>query len=463
MTRILIWNINNFSRNKIFNDSTVQTLADSQDREAHIVNQVMGPANPDIFVILEAYSRTREVGQTGTVISDSWPVGFGLLLLLDQIRTVHGNTWCLVPPLNVGEFGFREAVAVFYNAANLQFIGPYLYAMQPNYLVLGRPRGLVANVAALRNYPSDWWDCLPSPINPLPALQLNRTSTVTIAGMAQNVPEWQFAGQWSYTYNAAPLYFPYNYNRSPFLTSFVDLTSASQRVINLFSIHTSPGTAVAAVQNLALAPEIANCPGNNVNVVAGDFNVDTFDANNNAAYNGLDANYEMLLDPRDATNNINANRQPYCNTHVLPLNVATPFNNTGGVTDPQHNVYPRYGYMGSMGGYAFQTPVNSGSIDNIFRWYGGGLGAVNPSNITIANTIVGTPYNQVMPAPGGVTAELTGGLPYATSLANAIPQPVGEPPPPAGTAAVALANLQLWANYGRVRSTSDHLAVIADV
>jgi hypothetical protein len=78
-------------------------------------------------------------------------------------------------------------------------------------------------------------------------------------------------------------------------------------------------------------------------------------------------------------------------THLLPATHATPFNNTGGVTDPRHNRYPRYGYMGS----AFPFLNNVGAIDNFFTAYGGGAAVGPATNITVVNSVVGTPYTSI--------------------------------------------------------------------
>jgi len=475
MIRILYWNINNFSRNKIFNDTDDQSYDESTDRSRHIVSQVMGANVPDIFVIVEVYSRIREVGAEGTVLSSDGNAGFGALLLLDEIRQRHGNHWCLVPPLNIGGGGMREAVAVFYDATKLQFAGPYGWWLRPN--AFGQSQPITAGtVGGLTNYPQDWLDGLPNPNNPIGALQLNRTSNVSINGMNQAIPEYQFAGQWQY-YNGNPVVpsplgppypnnlisFPYIDNRAPFLTKFIDLTpGANNRIIKVFAVHTSPASAVNAVNQLALVGEIQNVGANEASVVVGDFNVDSFNNNVNGAYNGLlNLGYTMALDPR-YNNAVDTDRKPYCLTHFLPTAHATPFNNTGGVTDPQHNIYPRYGYMGSMGGMNFQTPGNSAAIDNVFTHYG--VNAGGPAqNISIANMVVGKPYNAI-PAPVGVTAELTGGLGYAATLANAIPPPTAMPAAPGGIdPPLDTINFPAWQNFGRIHSTSDHLALIIEV
>jgi hypothetical protein len=473
MTRILYWNINNFSRGKVWNDTDDNTWAESLDRLDHIVREVMGGHVPHIFVVVEVYSRTREVGLEGTAINTHGNVGLGLDVLLGEIRTAHGNHWCMVPPLNVGALGMREAVAVFYDSTQLQFVGPWVLANVQGLPWSQPPNG--TTTGALTNYAADWRDAMPNPTNPLPALQQDRQHAMTWPGGGPvNVPEYQSAGQWAYytaatavpfpipPANANRLFFPWYENRGPFRTDFIDLSPGGHgRRIKLFSVHTSPGTAVAAVNQLALVPELPPA-ANEVSVMVGDFNVDTFDMTENGAYTGLDGIYTMALDPRNGVGPPVPARKPYCMTHMLPTAHATPFNTTGVFPDPTHNVYPRYGYMGSMGGINFQTPVNTGAIDNVFTAYGVGAGGPAAANISIVNTVIGKPYNAVAP-PAGVTAELTGGLAYADTLANDLPAPSLAVPGGGVDPPVDTINFPDWGNFGRIRSTSDHLALIIDV
>ena len=457
MTRILYWNIENFSHNKIFDESTDRDYDKSQERSAHIVNTVMGANLPDIFVIVEIYGRTRDVSNEGVVVNSDGNVGFTVLLLLEEIRSRHGRRWCLVPPINLGAFGFREATAVFYNSANLQFAGPYIWCNRRQQIGANQSQPLNGgNFAAITNYSNNWLEGLPHPNNPIPELRLNRTFNV--GGYV--TPEYQFAGQWEY-YNPAPpynrLFFPSDYNRSPFLTQFVDLTpGAGNRIIKIFSIHTSPSTAGQAVEQLANVREIQNVLPGEVSVVVGDFNVDSF--SDFERYNGIGRlGYTMHLSPLSPVDGLNYDdRKRYCLTHLLPVPQACPFNTIGVVPDPQHNFYPRFGYMGS---YINPHLSDTGCIDNVFTRYGGGVAVAPPaSNISIINTVVGKPYN-VMPAPAGVTAELTGGYAYPSTLAPAdrIPLPGGINP------ALGVGNFRNWNNFELIHSTSDHLALIIDV
>ena len=447
VARILYWNINNFSRSKILRDDPPLDYQQSQDRLAHIVSQVIAPNPPDLFVLVEAYARVREVGYQGQVLHEESPVAFGLLLLLDEIRARLSNYWCLAPPLKLGNFGFRESVGVYYNAQTMQFAGPWIQCRRTaDDVTLARPVN-ATNLAGIRNYVADWRDGMPHPNNPVGVLQMNRTWT---PGGGVNINEWQSAGQWEYETGGARMNFPDTDSRSPFHTDFLEVGTG--RGIRLFAVHTSPSSAADATRQIGLIPEVTQFPANTVSVVIGDFNVDAFNQNENGAYTNLANHYEMVLDPRLGTVFTPA-RKPYCMTHLLPLDLATPFNNTGVATDPQHNVYPRRGYMGSVN-IDPRAANDSGAIDNAFVRYAAGM-PVGARNTTIVNTVAGKPYT-AQPAPVGVGADLTGGHGYGTSLANAIP-PAGVNPP---VDPLGFAN---WGNFGKVYSTSDHLALSVDV
>ena len=457
MTRILYWNINNFSISKIYRTDTFPEFVKSRSRLNHILKEVIAPSEPlphnsppppDMIIIVEIFSRTPEVSYQGNVNRGSSRVGQAVLMLLNEIRDRLGNTWCLVPPLVLGDFGLRESVAVYYNSATLQFTGPYIWR-NAGGLNLSGPADAV-NLANVSNYPEAWRNALPNPQNPVVELQLNRTWNPPAGGP---VNEWQSAGQWEhYLANGGRINFPNIHNRSPFYTRMLDV--AAGRTIKIFTVHTSPPTSVQATRNIAEITDLA-LGANEVGVVVGDFNVDSFNRNQNGAYGPLiNLGYEMLVDPRNGGQVVDINRQPYCLTHLLPFAYATPFNAVGVDPDPTHNVYPRFGYLGSMSINSHQ-PNSSGAIDNAFVNYAAGL--VRPAfNTTIVNTVVGKPYTALAPAPAGVDAALTGGYGYNSSLAVPIPQPAGINP------AIGAPHFADWNNFQRIASVSDHLAVLFD-
>jgi hypothetical protein len=456
VTRILYWNIEHFSSNKI-DPATAETplLAQLAIDRRELIGSIFArsgpglvPQPPDIFVIVEVSAHTDPVILEGQALEPARAGGQGVRLLLDTIRNTFGAQWSLVPPLLLGKMGYREAVAVFYDALKLQFAGPYVWCQPtPADETMARP-AVQPNLSNLRAYDPRWTGCLPG------------GRDWEVGGV--KVPETQGAGQWEFEKaGGGRLYFPGWDNRSPFYTRFVDLhggPNGGARALKLFSVHTSPASSVQAVNRLAEIQELQPA-ANEVSVIVGDFNVDTFDMDVNGAYanlvedvgHGAGQGFTLLLDSRDQ-NVVNTNRRPYCMTHLLPLQQATPWNASGGA-GVNHNVYPRFGYMGSVvpGGALSEA----GAIDNALVRYGGG-GAAPAHGASVVNPVVGTPYNQA-PAPPGVTANLTNGAPYPSSMGTGIPQPGGINPP------FDPGNFYGWNNYGKIRNTSDHLPLYVEI
>jgi hypothetical protein len=456
MTRILYWNLQNFSLRKLQNNRSWETIQEANRRKKHVVREVIAPkqaaghpppAKPDLIVITEVFDRVQEISHQGVALPAASRPGMGVLLLLEEIKRRLGRTWCVVPPLCVGDEGFREGVAVFYDAAKLQFTGPYVWTNNDGF---GRGRAPTAQtLPALTDYTVSWENGLPHPNNP--DARYNRTWIVA----GQNVPEWRSAARWEH-YNNAPqrINFPYPRNRSPYYTRMKDLTN--NRTLKLFAVHTSPRSADAATKAVAAIPDLV--PGaNEVSVVVGDFNVDSFKPGAVAAGGSyhplLNLQFTMLLDPRQG-GAVNPARRPYCLTHLLPPSLATPFNANGVPPDPQHNVYPRFGYMGSTAIRPLRA-TDSGSIDNIFLRYAAGLAPPANFNTTIVNTVVGKPY-QAPPAPG-IGPGLTEGHHYASSMMPpGIPAAGVNPAPGIGT-------FMAPGNFKKIITSSDHLAILFDV
>lgn len=465
---------------------------DATDRRRYMVRRVMrgGPAGgaiPDIIIVVEIFSRIREVGAEGTVLGSMGNAGQAVRILLGRLRhdavmgtAAAGSDWRVVPPINLGMLGQREAVAVYYNANVLQFTGPnllwQLYGPPGAIVAQSQPVNAVTH-AAITTYSPNWIGAMPPPAG--------RTTNFPIPGGGiVTIPENQLAGEWQYympgTVRPIPsplppntpanrVQFPYVNCRAPFYTRFQELAGLG-RTLHIFSVHTSPGSARQAINNMQNIVDISTPPlAGNVKVVLGDFNVDTFGGHWNA-YNWMmppGGHYTPQFDPRvaHAGPNIPA-RKPYLMTHLLPTAHATPYNTFGvAPPDPQHDVYPRFGYMGS----SWPDINDSGAIDNIFTSYpaGGGAGAaVNPA---VVNTLTGKPYNFLgAGVPAGVTAELTGGPVFASTLIGPN-QLVNVPPAAAGTGGINgpnafhLATFQGWPNFGKIYSTSDHLPLMIDI
>ena len=472
MTRILYWNIQNFTMNKI--DDGSQAAADKMD---YIVDIFDTDVHPDIFVVVEVFARTGEAASVeGTVLQPYLPSAQACLALLNAIRALDGcEDWCLVPPLALGGMGFTEGVAVFYNPNTLQFTGPRLYYKwhhDPNDLT-GQAQPVHQNTyQRIVDYPLSWKNCLPNPQNPIAELQKDREWPFTIgANQTVRLKEWNLAGEWQYWLRNRPIpsfdgfldanriQFPSSGHRAPFWTQFYDLDSAhtvNPRVLNLFTVHTSPATAVQAMASMETAAEMTMVNDDAVNIILGDFNVDSF-SDSAYAYNWMiNGIYTMHWDPRVAhAGVVQPARMPYCMTHYLPLRDATPFR-AGALPDARNNVYPRYGYMGT----AWPVLSLSGAIDNVFTAYGQDAGVpAHPNHMTIINKVVGVPYNKFA-APPNVTAELTSGVNSISSMSVEIPQTI----PPGGIVPwVDTIGFRHWRNFGVIRGTSDHLPLMIDV
>lgn len=454
MTRILYWNIQQFGINKINNPnrkrqrgSSLPQPAASDDRKRYILDTLA--ANPvDIFVVVET---NTGAGAPGTHVTASGETG--ALNLLTEIRIRLGITWRLVPPLILGIGGVSEGISVYYNSANLFFTGPWFWQGGANPAIAPAPP-----LVGVR-YAPPWRRCLPatpvpaaSPINP--GIPMNR-----LAG------QWQFHGPPPVGGGAAPvLQFPGPNSRTPFLTTFWDTTGAG-RTIKLLSYHAPPNSGLAANGTSRLSNILemtTNLGANEVGVIVGDFNVDLYSPFAALAYGRLTNMPPLGVGYTRLLNRTTANAWPdkgYVGTHIKSRHEATPWNTNG---------YPGYGYIGSSN--MFQ---NYDSIDNALVRYGTGFGPPPPHNMTIVNRVTGSPYNRVVPAPGGA-ATPTGNYAYQSAMtpigigANPL-DPIALPlPPPAPGGLVpgnigGLARFRGWDNYGHIRSTSDHMALIFDV
>lgn len=467
MTRILYWNLSQFSQKKV-NAGGAEAVP-SQQRLAHILANVFVPNAPDIFVIVECYAALREVGFWGTLTSAN--VRNAVTVILGQLQALTANPWCVIPPICTGEVGFREGVAVFFNSANLQFNGPYAWG--PDYAtwftrfkapieracpVARTQRPAAANPAWLNGpqaYPAVWAGALPAA----------NSAVLDAAGNA--IPQNQLAPQWEFADGAGnALTFPYSVNRAPQLVEFAENPgAANQRTIKLFTVHTTPTHSTGGVQQIGNIAALPPVGAGDVSVVLGDFNEDTINAL--GSYAAIEAaGFTMNIDPRNGGAAAVPASRPYCQTHYLPANQATPFNAVGVIApDPTHNPAPAFGYLGTLRrqwGIRTWVPHDAAAIDNVFTSYVPAPAALGlpaaAANMTVINCAVGTPYPAV---PGGVAAGLAGALAYPSSMANPIPAAGVVDNPPASNA--ALTQFRAWANFGLIRSTSDHLPLVVDV
>lgn len=459
MTRILYWNLSKFSKNKI--DAAGAGAPHALDRLAHILGNVFGANPPHIFVIVECHAGLQEVGFWGTLPSAN--VRAAVTKLLVDIRNWTGNpNWYVVPPACIGEVGFREGVAVFFDGTNLRFDGPYVRG--PDYRTAGYTEPITRACPAMRtqrphdakatwpngpqNYPAVW--------NTLP----NRDTTIGDPVTGNRVPENQAAAQWEFSDIAGnALSFPNAWHRAPYLVRFREnVGAANVRTIKLLAIHTSPAAAAGGVRQIGSIAGLAPTGAHGVTVVLGDFNVDTISSI--GTYQAIEnAGFRMRINPRNGGAAAVPASEPYCQTHLLPTDKATPFNAVGvAAANPTHNPDPAYGYMGSMGGFLFRSTVYAAAIDNVFTWYATPADEPAAPNTTVVNTIVGAPYANL---PGAVSASLTGAHNYVSALQTGIPAGGVQDNPPGSD--VDRDRFRLWDNFGVIRDTSDHLPLMADI
>jgi hypothetical protein len=433
----MYWNVENFSINKI--DSTVAPeqgdVADDGTQGTSRLDfllDTLQPANGaiDLFVLVELKPGSQD-NAAGNLVNDL--AKRAARQLLAQIRGNLANTWCLVPPVVSGADGRREAVAVYYNSANLRFLGP-----ENGKVYSQRWRDGLPN----RNVPNGY------PIN---ANVSERTLGGKIvfnsrhANLLGNIP-------------GNVLNFPNAGFRTPFLTYF-GVVGNPNRLIKVLAYHSSPnqrnartadqGTAeLANIWEMSDQPVIGGGGVTEVNVIVGDFNVDASDGNfiNNGPFADLVAGMgaaHPLAAPYTPLLRIPAlfpqDDLTYFSTHFKQLKSSHIENGA----DPLGR-YPGYGYMDLI----------QGSLDNAFvRVRNGGAAA---SNITIFNRVTGTPYNPTHPnAPAGHYQSVTA---MGTDLDTMFNDLANDPDDYS-----ADEFFWDWGNYGTIRSTSDHVPLIFDV
>jgi hypothetical protein len=456
MTRILYWNIENFSVNKFWDGNILAGgpfTPESTNRLTYFrsaVTNLLPPgaaANarmPEIIVIVEL-----ETGYTnrGYMVTGNGPLA--ARELVREVRNLTGNpNWFLVPPLYSGT---REGVVVLYDGTNLFFTGPNFWSGAAG------PSVSLAPPLPLPTYPVPW--------NPF-------IGTRQIPHLAQynpNLWENQLAAKVSgYTSNGdAVLDLPDRGGippfghvmdgnldpRTPYMTTFY--RQDTNENITIFSIH-APANAFFArayMTSLVCTREIATPSAlNERKVVLGDFNFNLFTNGGNAPRRYQYFNLigygigvaPVLAPPVPQPNGYSG----FFATHLAKVGNAISWSDIH-----TQRIYPGYGYLSER----------NSCIDNVFSQ------GVAPANTTILNPIVGSPYGVLPPGvapPPWLTANMQGhyGMNRLCPCFN-LPNP-----PPAWIApnyGVNPAQIRQvfrgWANFRTVRSTSDHLPIIADV
>lgn len=445
MTVLMCWKLSAATSATLDDASSSTASIQSSSRSVYFFDQVIGggagssnaSSTPDIIVIYGIKSRTGCPGTQGYLCPANTDQGSLSLYMLTTLRSIYGQAWCLVPPIFLGDLGKREVAAVYYNSTNLEFLGPNILTSQKSQGSLTYASSPAVGSSSVP-YPGPWETCLP------PSSADPQRGTV---------PENCRAGQWAYAAaGGTAIGFPTAGDRPPYFTSFSDKTDSAGRTINLFTMHASAEAASAALARLSNCVELSKGSADAVNVLVGGFNQDPY-ADDTPYGWLLTAGYKRGLDP-EYDGQISAVRMPYVMTRLLPAEVATPCGvPPGGDPSPTGNVYPRYGYMGGMSSGPDGAPTDQGVVDNVFTLYGTAVNGA-ASDVTIVNTVVGKPY-LADPDQAEITSDLTGGLTYPSSLAQGVPAgglPSGETSP-----------FQAWQNFGRIVSTSRHLALSVTV
>jgi endonuclease/exonuclease/phosphatase family metal-dependent hydrolase len=450
MTRIMFWNIEKFGLNKVTNPSghrqrgaNVSQAAAAAERMTLIVRMVQ-QANPDIIVVVEV---TTGAGLPGTMVGEQGVKGAWTLLINLQWASLVKD-WCLVPPLRTSN---REGVAVLYRKTKLVFSGPYRWSGGPGGSAAAPPIGPAAPppgiVGAAYGFPE----------NMLVGKRKVPDGARYNAKVKENFCAAQTTG-WT-PYPAGGALAPLR-PREPYLTTFAETGAGGfVRDIAIISIHAPAKAAPAATYLRALATvnEIVKASvANEVRVVAGDFNVNLLNAEGKlaASYERLlrlpaPLNFALGLTPAAVpAGGLPAAAPGYYATHIKTRRGAEFW-------PPNSAIYPGYGYIGSA------DVANLYAIDNIFT-----RGGVIPPNFTILNPVVGSPFRAFVPPPAYAPPLGT----IAVNRRGGLPTPAAEPPAPEAVPDPALAanigqqqSFRGWNNYGRIRSTSDHLPIVMDV
>ncbi|CAD5258026.1 MULTISPECIES: hypothetical protein [Halomonadaceae] len=468
MTRVMVWNIDQFDITKLqaigFNDDPiygVKPFEMSLGHQSYISSNLM-PIHPggiaiapDILVILEVSTLHQPQNNIPGLLDDGLG-GQGATDLLDIIRGATGNNhWMLVPPLQTG---VSDSVAVYYDSTHLAFAGPRIWpgaqgpAVDPNQIP----------APATAAYPGMFAGVLPN--RQVPA-------TLPNAGAQEDICAANT------TFHVAPGYpnagnvVNFGNNRTPYQVSFGELdgTGTVIRQIDLFAVHgpANKGRARTFIQQLSQLAEVAVAPtANQVKVVLGDFNLNLTENIQNAAQHQLQQEasyvnltglgYQMALTvpapvPYDPTDpQTFSGYTGYFATHMRTLAQATYWyvSNTA-------DFYPGYGIIGSG-----SSSVRDYSYDNILVRFG--MTAGGPmGEVSVMNGIVPQPFAQVNPPPHNAPA---GFYTWPVQMAD---QRYANPPDriidQTRNEASDQAILRQWNNYGRIISTSDHMALIATI
>jgi hypothetical protein len=480
MTVILVWNIENFAVNKIADPSDRRaprtqnlagdgslTKAVASAQRLTLIDSVLQETNPDILVVVEV--------STG----DGGVRGAEALLTKLRERDVQ---WRLVPMLPVGLEGRQECVGIFFKGisgagatlVNRYFTGPNVWA--------GGMNGPSQSGGAGGDYPGDFAIYMTPPGVP-PRLIPNLPAQVQYRA---NQPENRSAARVEFDTTVSRyagarrriVALDFNGFREPCMVSFYEQhADGSWRNLTLFAVHAPPNSnqAVNYIKNkLAAANDINAAPNpafREIKIVCGDFNVNALRADGNAAavYGALTANgYVSLITPVANPAPLNGVALEAYKSYYGTLIGPRPGTNKNPITQgsrflwadtatPIESPYPGYQYINTAAG------GNAYALDNILVKR---TDVVAPASyrFTIINPVVGASYNLINPAANGAPMGYAASPQKFTNFAL-LPGPVPQwPTSPAPGFNMGLARSLIgWRNYGRIRSTSDHLALYAEI
>ncbi len=259
---VMSWNVKNFrSAEEVFDPWQQGLLLRALYPSAALLPVV------DVFAIIEVYNRRYNTPVGQPLPPDS--VGTRAVTLLWKELTSRNNDnckWRLVPPLSLGIGGRSEGVAIFYNDATVEFLGPNgWYGASKVY----DPH------SKTQNYPPPWDKCFPK--------------------------EPYYCSRVQFYDGGKEVTFPDDGHRRPCLARFrARKPGVKARLVDVILLHTSPpfhmdpenpaNPALQACQYLQKIQEVANPTHDNVDatVIMGDFNVNAAKANQwKAAFDGI--------------------------------------------------------------------------------------------------------------------------------------------------------------------------------
>ena len=472
MTRILYWNIENFSVNKFWQpnlkrrrDGTraggpfTQCSLNRLNYFFQVLDDALVLNNnrvPEIVVIIELESG---VTGRGTLVTGNGPTA--TQSLVDEVRTWTGNNnWMVVPPLYTGP---TEGVIVLYDSTNLIFTGPNRWpGGGPSAVPL--PRLAAPLVAPASQYPASWNGYIRTGVlnRVIPGASLYNSNyyenemAARVAGFTSSagaslvpLPGGMPALGAPMDGNLGP--------RTPYMVTFFRPAAgmAAAENITLCSIRAPANNNAARNYMTALActQEISNAPvGNERKVVVGDFNFNLF---TNAGV--VPQRYQYFQQLGYGTEvapvplvGFVAPAPPLGYFEYFATHLAKQKNAVSWSDAHTQRYYPGYGYVSDR--YK--------CIDNIFV-RGGAL-----ANTTVLNPVVGSPYNVVpAPVPVWLTPVMQGHftIDCLCPCYNAPnPVPAWQAPRYGTNQAEIRQVFRGWNNFGRIRSTSDHLPIMAE-